>query len=144
MKTLPQRRNTPTVKIGTVKIGHRFPDVEQAKPVDGAENAGEVGKLVESGDAFLIWELIGADSHPTPAQEKLLKKHKLSVDEFRFTTLPWLTTRGGRRALFAPLLHFAVVEEKEEKEKLGDAVKVRFALPSGCYATIAVQELLKS
>ncbi len=115
-----------------------FPDVDKAKPVEDAAdapNAGEIAQLVKKGDAFLVGELVGADSKPTPAQEKLLKKKKLSVEDFRFTTLPWLSTRGGRRPLFAPLLHFAVVEE--------NPVKVRFALSSGCYATIAVQELLK-
>ncbi|MFH0973826.1 MAG: tRNA pseudouridine(13) synthase TruD [Candidatus Micrarchaeota archaeon] len=80
-----------------------FPAVNQAKQV---EDAGEVKKLVEAGDAFLVGELVGADSKPTAAQEKLLKKKKLSVEDFRFTTLPWLSTRGGRRPLFAPLLHF--------------------------------------
>ncbi len=123
-----------------------FPLPGEAKPVgsEGA-NADEVKALVEKGDAFLVGTLVGLDSAPTPAQEKLLKKKKLAVADFKFTTLPWLTTRGGRRALFAPLLHFAVIEgeKEEEKEEKNNSVRVRFALPSGCYATIAVQELLK-
>jgi tRNA(Glu) U13 pseudouridine synthase TruD len=110
-----------------------FPLVNEAKPV--GDEAKEVKALVEKGDAFLVGELVGADSQPTAVQQKLLKKKKLAVEDFRFTTLPWLSTRGGRRPLFAPLLHFEIVGEKP--------VRVRFALPSGSYATIAIQELLK-
>ncbi len=111
-----------------------FPLVGDAKPVDDLK---ETKALVAGGDAFLVGTLVGSDSQPTATQAKLLKKKKIGVEDFKFSTLPWLSTRGGRRALFAPLLHFTVVEGAP-----AGAVRVRFALPSGCYATIAVQELL--
>ncbi|MEM0475777.1 MAG: tRNA pseudouridine(13) synthase TruD [Candidatus Norongarragalinales archaeon] len=109
-----------------------FPLVNEANLVEDAE---KVKALVDAGEAFLVSELVGANSKPSAAQAKLLKKKKISVSDFKFSTLPWLSTRGGRRALFAPLLHFEIASEKP--------VRVRFSLPSGSYATIAVQELLK-
>jgi tRNA pseudouridine13 synthase len=110
-----------------------FPNVGAARPV---EDAGEVKKLVAEHKAFLVSELLGADSKPSPSQKKLLEENRLSLEDFRFKTLSWLTTRGGKRVLFAPLEGFKVLSE--------EPVRLRFSLPSGSYATIALQELLKA
>ncbi|NYZ78507.1 tRNA pseudouridine(13) synthase TruD [Candidatus Micrarchaeota archaeon] len=111
-----------------------FPDVDVLKKVEKKQVEKVSGELA-SGNAFLVGKVIGSDSELTAAEKKMLKKAGLTQDGFKFKTMPWLSCRGGKRALAVPLKNFQVLSE--------NPAALRFELPAGSYATVAIKELLE-
>ena len=69
-------------------------------------------------------------------EQSLLEKEQISPD--RFTALPGLKLSGERRPLRVPLHHPSCEQES------ADTLTVRFALPSGSFATSVLREITKS
>lgn len=78
--------------------------------------------------------MLGSESEPTPEEKKLLKKEGLKPESFKLSALPELSSKGTKRALFAPLKDFEVLRESP--------LQVRFSLAAGSYATVALEWLL--
>ncbi len=112
-----------------------FPNLNEIKTVE-KNQARKVSQALANGNAFLVGKVIGSDSELTATEKKMLKKEGLTLDNFKFKTMPWLSSRGGKRALVVPLKNFQVVRE--------NPVVIRFELPAGSYATVAVRELLEN
>ncbi len=66
---------------------------------------------------------------------RILERHDLDLSEFKNTLMPELSEKGERRKLFIELKDFEVLKEGE-----GFYI-VRFSLPKGSYATVAVEQL---
>jgi tRNA pseudouridine13 synthase len=111
-----------------------FPDVDVLKKVEKKQVEKVSGELA-SGSAFLVGKVFGSDSELTAAEKKMLKKAGLTQDSFKFKTMPWLSSRGNKRALAVPLKNFQVLGE--------NPAVIRFELPAGSYATVAVKHLLE-
>jgi len=111
-----------------------FPNLKSIKSI-GEKQTKEVSELLAKGNAFLVGKVIGSDSELTAAEKKALKKEGLTLEAFKFKTMPWLSCRGSKRALVVPLKNFVVLNE--------NPVTIRFELPAGSYATIAIRELIK-
>ncbi len=110
-----------------------FPS-KQSEEVTSLQQAKKVTALLQKKKAFLAGNLIGYDSHPSPFEEKLLKREGLAPKDFQLKQLPELSSKGARRPLTVPLLGFEILSP--------DPVRIRFSLPSGAYATVALRALL--
>ncbi len=78
--------------------------------------------------------LVGFESEPTPFEEAWLKKRGLSKESFHLKSFPELSSKGGKRAWFAALREFRILQE--------DPLVVQFSLDAGCYATEAIRFLV--
>ena len=113
------------------KLG--FPAVEKTEEITSKKTAESVNKLISKQKAFLVGNVLGYESEPTPEEKKLLKKEGLEPASFKLAALPELSSKGTKRALFAPLGDFEILRESP--------LQVRFSLPSGVYATVALARL---
>ncbi|HEV8289769.1 MAG TPA: tRNA pseudouridine(13) synthase TruD [Candidatus Norongarragalinales archaeon] len=113
-----------------------FPDVEEVEVVKNAKAAASVSKKIIEGKAFLAGTILGSESKPNSQEKALLKKEKIDLKQFKLEGMPELASKGGTRALFVPLKEFHTVKDAPST--------IRFSLPSGAYATVAVEQLLKN
>jgi len=116
------------------KDAFEFPEIEALKKVE-KKQIDKVSEELAAGNAFLVGKIFGSDSELTAAEKKMLKKAGLTQDSFKFKTMPWLSSRGNKRALAVPLKNFQVLGE--------NPAVIRFELPAGSYATVAVKHLLE-
>lgn len=79
--------------------------------------------------------LVGYESSPTQLEEELLACDGLSKQDFLLKSLPELSSKGSKRKLFVKLGDFQILSE--------EPLVIRFSLPPGAYATVAVEELVK-
>ncbi|MCK4319416.1 tRNA pseudouridine(13) synthase TruD [Candidatus Micrarchaeota archaeon] len=81
----------------------------------------------KQGKEFFLGNLIGYETELIQEEKEILEKEGITQEDFMVGSMPELNLKGGKRLLYAPLIN---------REKL------RFSLPSGCYASIAVQHLI--
>lgn len=112
-----------------------FPDIENARQAKTKKELEKVNELIKEQRAFLVGNVIGSETVLTKEEKTLLKKHRITRKNFEFKTMPWLTTKGSKRALFVPLNDFVLLNESPPT--------IRFMLPPGAYATVALSWLLK-
>jgi tRNA pseudouridine13 synthase len=112
-----------------------FPNLSKVEEATSKKQAEKITKDIEKGRAFIVGNIIGSESKLTSEEKKLLKKEKIKQEAFKLPSLPELSSRGTIRPLFVPLKDFEVLSE--------EPVKIRFSLPSGAYATVALEQLLK-
>ena len=106
-----------------------FPDVETVRKIDG-----EGEKLIEKSKAFPVGRIIGYEGELSEAEKQKLEEKGLSQESFRMKSMPELSSKGTFRALRVPLKDLEVLEE--------NPLVVRFCLPSGSYATVAIAALI--
>ncbi len=87
------------------------------------------------GDDFILGNIIGYESAVNDDEKAILDELGITQEQFKVKGMPELNCRGGRRALFSVYKDFSYSVEKD--------VKMRFALPSGSYATVFLNEFLK-
>ncbi len=122
------------VRDGTVRS-------REAVPVR-ADNLAECDDLVGRGRALVAGPLVGFDTRPGPGRPGELLRTLLAeeeVDPAGFTTpaLPEIASRGAARPVVVPLPPLGIAADPP------DAVRFRFALPKGSYATVLLREFLK-
>ncbi len=79
-------------------------------------------------------KLFGVDSVLDVEEKNLLARRGLSVESFRLNGFPELSCKGGERRLFAKMGEFEVLQN--------EPIVLRFELPAGSYATVALDFLL--
>lgn len=84
--------------------------------------------------------LPGFDTEPDAALAQLLREEGIVRRDFIIRQLPGLSLEGGSRPLAVAVEQFIA----EEPQKEGDtyALRLRFTLPKGAYATMLVRQLL--
>jgi len=112
-----------------------FPKAADAEEITSKKKAEEVTEKIAKGRAFLLGHIIGYETVPSEAEEKLLKKEGIKAGDFKLAALPELSSRGSLRPLFINMAGFRMLEK--------EPLRIRFSLPAGAYATVAVKELLK-
>lgn len=112
-----------------------FPDLGNAKKIIDEEHAKEVSQDIGGRKAVLVANVIGRETELTEEEKNLLEEEGLSREAFRPKSLPELASKGALRPLFVFLNGF----EATDSDK---GVVVRFSLPSGSYATVAIDQLL--
>ncbi len=76
---------------------------------------------------------------PGQIEREVLDAHGIALEDFR--NLGPLRSKGARRPLRFPLGEMDVSAGRDER---GEFVRLRFTAPSGCYATIALREIMKN
>jgi tRNA pseudouridine13 synthase len=112
-----------------------FPDLKTVKEIDSGEKAQEITRLAREKNVFLTGRIIGSETKLNAQEQALLEQEGVSQEGFLLKSIPELASKGALRALFIPLKDFEVLQEFP--------AKIRFSLPSGSYATVALRELLK-
>ena len=91
----------------------------------------------EEGPAVLASNIIGYETeHISEYEKAALEEYGLTRESFKCKSMPELRAKGSFRAAFAPYKSFTV-------ESPGEALKLKFSLPSGSYATVLISELQK-
>ncbi|VVB76956.1 putative tRNA pseudouridine synthase D [uncultured archaeon] len=69
----------------------------------------------------------------------LMERAGIRKEDFKLKSIPELSTRGSYRALLAPVKNLS-----HSVEENGTDVRLRFELPGGSYATVLLNEFVKS
>lgn len=113
---------------------------------DGVEvakdNEPECAELVQRGGALLAGPLVGAETRPSAdgggqLLRSLLEEEAVEPGMFLVAVAPEVSSRGAWRPVLWPMPPLGIGPEP-------DAVRFRFALPKGAYATILLREFLKN
>ncbi|MFH1750881.1 MAG: tRNA pseudouridine(13) synthase TruD [Candidatus Micrarchaeota archaeon] len=116
-----------------------FPEDEKAEFINSKQKVKDVSKLIKERTAVLLGQLIGYNSALSKGEEKLLAKEKIKKGEFVMKSTPELNSKGALRPNFVFLRDFSCEEFNEGGKR---KIRLRFALPSGSYATVALKEIL--
>lgn len=116
-----------------------FPNHEAPILIETREKAGVAAALIEAGKAVLLGQLIGYHSQLSKEEEKLLKKEGLKKENFVLRSTPELSSKGAFRPNFVILKDFACEEFKGNGKR---KIRLKFSLPSGSYATVALKEII--
>ncbi len=111
-----------------------FPDLDQCKDIKNEEEKQVARTLVREQKAVLVGKLIGYESELKEEEERVLAEEGVTQEQFLLKRLPELSVKGSRRPLFVFLKGFQAREE-------GEKTVLRFSLPSGSYATVALKAL---
>ena len=114
---------------------------QEGIPVAG-DNEVECADLVRRGGALLAGPLVGygtpvAEDPAGCLLEELLKEEGVDRSMFRLPASPEVASRGAWRPAGLPVPPIGLIEEET-------AVRFRFALPKGAYATVLLREFLKT
>ncbi len=86
------------------------------------------------GKVFPLANLVGRDTALTVDEKQLLEEEGIEQSKFNIKGMPELTSKGAQRPVFVRFSGFKVLEK--------EPLKVQFSLPSGSYATVAMEALL--
>ena len=107
-------------------------------------------------------ESVYNNSQPGEIEKQVLAEMDLIEEDWQVTGIPRLTSKGSRRALTVSFSEFSVEEaggveadhlggrfadgprEGEVWHPDGCSLRLRFALPSGTYATILMREFMRA
>ncbi|MGA9840351.1 MAG: tRNA pseudouridine(13) synthase TruD [Thermoplasmata archaeon] len=108
----------------------------------GPDNLAECTDLVARGRALVAGPLVGyetaiADGLPGRQLEEILRDQDIRPEMFRLPSAPEVASRGAWRPALVPTPPLAM-------EAADAAVRFRFALPKGAYATVLLREFLKN
>ncbi len=113
-----------------------FPDSERARLVE-KENIAEIRKSVDGGAGVLSGTIVGSDTRQTDEfTKKALEERAISPEMFALPAMPELSSRGACRPLWVKCVRLSCTVEN------GNGLSVEFSLPSGSYATVALEQLL--
>lgn len=123
-----------------------FPDDEKAVAIT-KENKDEIASKIAAGEGVLCASLVGMDTAIIDEfSQAELDKRGLAKEMFSIKSMPELTSKGGMRPLWVNAVGLKVekVEMPQTEGATADASTVRlsFSLPSGAYATVAIEQLL--
>lgn len=107
-----------------------FPDVEKA-----TMGASCVASEADGGrPQWPCAHIIGYDTQVTESEKAFLEARGVSQESFKLKAMPELSAKGALRPSIVPLKDFQVLQD--------EPVQVQFSLPSGSYATVALDQLL--
>jgi tRNA(Glu) U13 pseudouridine synthase TruD len=89
----------------------------------------DIGKSEAEG--WIAGKLIGYQTPLNDREHLLLEELGIGKEAFRCKWMPEISSKGTYRTLFSPLKDFNFNDDT-----------FRFALPAGCYATMALREFL--
>jgi tRNA pseudouridine13 synthase len=102
-------------------------------------------KLLEEKPKSEKLPLIGYDTKPIEDISKIIKKDDISTENFLMKSMPELKTSGSERECFVKPEDLEILEILKDEFNQGKiAVKIAFKLKSGSYATVILEEIMKS
>lgn len=100
----------------------------------------EMEKFTKRKSSFPVVHLVGYETPEDEVddyQKKVMEELGIKRDDFKIRGMPELSMKGSSRVLLAPVKDFSASVE-------GDGIKTRFSIPSGCYATVLLNEITKN
>lgn len=122
------------------------------------DNFNKVNEKVKEGKGFVSGVIFGSESEFARGEmgeieQKIIEEEKVKKEDFIIPKIKEISSTGTRRELFVYLgkVNYEVFEE-DIKSKVSDefknmsniAIKVKFSLPRGCYATSLLREFMKT
>ncbi len=112
-----------------------FPEVNAAARISSENEIEAASKAIAERKAALVGKIIGYESELDESDRTLLEQDGLEAESFRIRSLPELSSKGTLRPLFVFLKGFSAMESEK-------GVVARFSMPSGSYATVALDTIL--
>ncbi|MFH0713986.1 MAG: tRNA pseudouridine(13) synthase TruD [Candidatus Micrarchaeota archaeon] len=132
------RRKVSAGTLFNIEKGAAYCDAEPTFgfPVDEVVKIAEenLTEQARDGKVFPLASLIGLDTKMNDEEKELLESEGIKQEQFKLKSMPEMTSKGTQRSLIAPIAHFKILQE--------NPVQIQFALPSGCYATVALDYIL--
>jgi tRNA pseudouridine13 synthase len=145
------RRNIPIHKaiIGDIILPLRKDTIDQTGIQVTTLNIEKVNKQVEKNKAFPSGLLFGSESIFSQGdmgeiEHSIIERENIEPNDFVISELPFLSSSGSRRSLFAvvPEIKWELINDETQTKK--QAVTLDFDLQKGCYATTFLREIMKS
>ncbi|MFP4645509.1 MAG: tRNA pseudouridine(13) synthase TruD [Candidatus Woesearchaeota archaeon] len=124
------------------EVKNRFEIVHELEYDFGTLVFPELQKLFQVRDTSLKLPLLGYDSNPTREQEETLVKQELTTKDFLIRQIPELSLEGSSRFSFITATDIKLEELNTGDETGSKAIKAKFYLPKGAYATITLKTIL--
>ncbi|MGC8586901.1 MAG: tRNA pseudouridine(13) synthase TruD [Candidatus Micrarchaeia archaeon] len=89
---------------------------------------------------FAVGNIVGYDTkeaYMSSYEKEALEEIGISKDEFKIKSMPELSMKGAFRVFFSPFKDFSYSISE-------NAVKMKFSLPAGSYATVLANEFMKN
>jgi tRNA pseudouridine13 synthase len=114
-----------------------------------ASNIAKVNTQIMRKKAVVTGLLVGYDTMYAKGEmgdieQRILEAEKIDPRDFIIPEIPFLSSRGSRRALLALMPSLDWVVHDDEFLKNHHALQLRFELQKGCYATSLLREIMKS
>jgi tRNA pseudouridine13 synthase len=87
-------------------------------------------------EGWIAGKLIGYQTPLNEREQALIESLSVKKEDFNLKALPEISSKGSYRTLLAPMKGFNLSADTNPI--------FRFSLPSGCYATVAMRELMKN
>lgn len=112
-------------------------------------NIEKVNMQTSKKKAFVSGLLVGSDSvfadgEMGEIEHKIIDKEKIDKRDFIIPEMPFISSSGSRRSLFAPLSKIDWTMRDDELNDGHQELTLKFELPKGCYATSLLREFMKS
>jgi len=117
--------------------------------IANSKNLAEINGALLNGKMRLAIPLIGFKQHTSQGvqgeiESRILEEEDVSACDFKVSAMWEIGSRGGLRAVMAPLLDFTLSDVSEEKAGFQNrTIKVDFTLYRSSYATIVLREFMK-
>lgn len=125
-----------------------LPMLNMRRVVD-AKTIVEVNESLKRGRLRLALPLIGFKQQPSRGvqgeiEKKILEEEGVSQENFKVERIPEISSKGELRTIITPLRGFSLNEIlKDSAHPSKSAVKLRFMLLRGSYATVLLREIMK-
>jgi len=145
------RRGLPLNRAvaGDVVLPVRNDIIDENGIIVTENNIEKVNKQVRRGRAFVSSLLFGYDSDFSKGEmgeieHKIVGMEKLDPSDFIIPEIPSLSSSGSRRPILASVKNLEFKLNDDELNKGKFALKLKFELQKGCYATSLLREFMKS
>ena len=115
------KKDEPSCKTNS----YGFPDIEQ--------------RTIGLEGSYPLFALVGYESKEEEInayEKEVMEELGISKEDFKIKSMPELSMKGSYRACFAPFRDFSY--------SINDSVDMNFSLPAGSYATVLLNEFMKS
>ncbi|MDE1851644.1 MAG: tRNA pseudouridine(13) synthase TruD [Candidatus Micrarchaeota archaeon] len=100
----------------------------------------DIGSLSTSESDFCVMPLIGYETkeeHVSEYENEAMEMLEIKAQDFKIKGMPELSMKGAFRSMLAPV--------KEMSHSFdGNSAMIRFSIPSGSYATVLLNEIMKT
>ena len=145
------------LSLGVAEVGDFVVSVERSGlPMSGLfkvvsiENLAEINRAISVGKMRVAIPLVGygrgvSQGVQGEIERKIMEDEGVVPGDFRVGSLPDLSSKGGLRAVVAPVKDFSFsVGDDDDAGSSGLRVSVDFSLYRGAYATVVLREIMKS
>ena len=120
----------------------KYGEEEDIIPVNN-RNIEKVNRMIRSGKAAVTGAIVGydvrfAEGEMGEIEKRIVEEESIDVRDFIVPEIPFLSSKGGRRALVSPYKDFSY------RFLDNSSVEMKFFLRKGSYATSLLREFMKS